>query len=106
MLHKLTISLILACLLSLVLTTGINASSKNTPKLNIVSLSVSPKGLRVAGAVVVTAKLTDAKTCQLKMLSHPGFLVLYSHAPQMICGKYKGRIVIKRTGHSARTITF
>ena len=66
----------------------------------VVSAHVSPSKLGASGgAVEVTGTVRHAVWCQLKLVSHPSLVVVYSHNPKRCTtGRYSARVLIGSDG--------
>ena len=66
----------------------------------VVSAHVSPSKLGASGgAVEVTGTVRHAVWCQLKLVSHPSLVVVYSHNPKRCAtGRYSARVLIGSDG--------
>jgi hypothetical protein len=59
------------------------------------------------GTVTVTARVANATSCQLQLLSSQSFAVVYSHNPKDCSGNYSARVTIgPNTTAVARTVAF
>ncbi len=74
----------------------------------VLSVTATPAQLpKTGGAVSVTARVANATSCQLQLLSSQSFAVVYSHDPKDCSGNYSARVVIgPNTTAVARTVAF
>jgi len=74
----------------------------------VVSASATPAQVpATGGTVTVTARVANATSCQLQLLSSQSFAVVYSHNPKDCSGDYSARVSIgPNTTAVARTVAF
>jgi hypothetical protein len=74
----------------------------------VLSASATPAQLpSTGGTVAVTARVANATSCQLQLLSRQSFAVVYSHNPKDCSGNYSARVVIgPNTTAVPRTVAF
>ena len=87
-----------------------SASSLVGPAPSVLSAYATPSSLGPAGGeVTVTAKVKNALSCQLELLSSQSFPVVYSHNPTTACqdGSFSAHVVIgANPGPVKRTVAF
>ena len=67
------------------------------PHALVLSVRAGPSALHQwGGTVVISGRVRNATSCQLVLLSHQGFPVIYSHNPTTSCrgGKYSAHVTI------------
>jgi hypothetical protein len=85
------------------------AASAGSPHVAIESVSAAPSPLPSGGGdITVTGHVEHATSCQLEVLSHQSFPVVYSHAPKSCTGGgYLAHVVIgANPGSVRRTVAF
>jgi len=87
-----------------------SASGHPSPSAVVVEVSASPGSLPASGGTVaVTGSVKHATSCQLQLLSHEPFPVIYSHNPTSGCegGDYAADVTIgANTGSAKRLVAF
>ncbi|HXR21678.1 MAG TPA: hypothetical protein VN786_03895, partial [Acidimicrobiales bacterium] len=103
-------SLVLGSLLLGSLVLGAPAASAATPAPSVLSARATPSALGPAGGqVLVSGTVNNASTCQLVLLSHQSFPVVYSHNQTTAChgGAYSAHVTIgANPSATKRTVAF
>jgi hypothetical protein len=93
-----------------VLIGGPSAAAAAPVRAQIISYQAVPRELGPnGGLVVIQADVRNALECRLKLLSHQGFAVVYSHAPSYGCqsGYFTPHVEVgANTSSVGRTISF
>ena len=89
---------------------GAPAASAATPSPSVLSARATPSALGpTGGQVLVSGTVKNANTCQLVLLSHQSFPVVYSHNPTTACqgGAYSAHVTIgANPSATKRTVAF
>jgi len=94
---------------ALVAPTISDASAPSTSRALIESVSATPSTLSASGGIVtVTGTISHATSCQLGLLSHQSFPVVYSNSPKSCSsGNFSARITIGANPSSiSRNVAF